>query len=123
MSDSFPCSSCKAGCCGPVPLSCVRLKKIHGFIATLPETERARLAAQKRRLSDCAFLDQKTFQCAIYPVRPWLCKAFGRVKGMQCPKMPGLVQIIPPILQEMNFKIEYESGFDVFSNEIDWSKV
>ena len=123
MSDSFPCSSCKARCCGPVPLSCARLEKIRVFIATLPEAERVRLTAQKRRLADCAFLDQMNFQCVIYPVRPWLCKAFGRVKGMQCPKLPGLLQIIPPILQEINFKTEYESGNDIFSNEFDWSKV
>lgn len=98
------------------------MEKIHSFVQAMPRTERKRLAAQKRNSIDCKFLDKEHSRCAIYPVRPWICEAFGRVKGMQCFKMDGLVEIIPSFLEETNLAAEYESGIVIDSSHFDWLK-
>lgn len=89
----------------------------------MPRTERKRLSKQRRGPLDCGFLDIENHRCAIYPVRPWVCEAFGRVKGMQCPKVSGLVQIIPEFMQDAMFRAEYESGTALFSKNFDWREV
>ncbi len=118
----LPCSSCTAVCCGPVPLSAVRVEKIRAYLKTLVPQEQIRLANQPRREEDCRFLDKEDHSCAIYPVRPWVCEAFGRVHGMPCPKTPGLVQIIPAFIEETNMTAEYESGVVGNSSKFDWRK-
>jgi Fe-S-cluster containining protein len=98
------------------------MEKILAFVRAMPQVERERLAKQKRRPIDCGFLDMESSRCAIYSVRPWICEAFGRVKGMQCPKLSGLVQILPPFLEDTGEDAEYESGIVGNSSEIDWRK-
>lgn len=119
---SLPCSACTGLCCGPVAISPNRLQKIREYVETLPAIERERMAAQKRDALDCGFLDMDTYRCGIYPVRPWICKAFGSVEGMQCPKVTGLVQIIPAFTNDMNFAREYESGVAASSAGFNWRK-
>lgn len=120
MNESFPCSTCEAVCCGPVALSRARLDKIKAYVLAMPPAERKRLAAQKRSSIDCRFLDMKSHRCAIYPVRPWICKAFGRVEGMPCPMLSRLVQRLPPFLEETGFNAEYKSGIVGQSSHFDW---
>lgn len=120
MIESFPCATCEAACCGPVALSADRMEKILAFVRAMSQAERKRLAAQKRRPIDCRFLDKKNYRCVIYPVRPWVCEAFGRVKGMQCQKLSGLVQILPAFLEDTGVDAEYESGIVGNSCEFDW---
>ena len=118
----LPCASCTALCCGPVALSRARIEKIRAYVELMPKAERRRLAAQKRGDLDCGFLDKEHNRCAIYPVRPWVCEAFGRVEGMRCPKVSGLVQIIPQFLADTKFEEEYESGVAGNSDRFDWLK-
>jgi len=121
--NTLPCSSCTALCCGPVPLSRDRLEKIKAYVQTMPKAERKRLAAQKRGQVDCRFLDKANYRCAIYPVRPWLCEAFGRVERMRCPKTVGLVEAIPPFLEDAGFTGEYGSETVGNSGQFDWLKL
>lgn len=44
------------------------------------------VAWQKNPGITCGFLQDG--QCAIYPVRPWVCRAFGVVKQMPCSRFP-----------------------------------
>lgn len=97
------------------------MEKICAYVAVMPKAERKRLAKQKRGCLDCGFLDMKSHRCAIYPVRPWVCGAFGRVKGMQCPKLSGLVKIIPSYLEEEELKTECAGGVVGVSSQFDWS--
>ena len=121
MNESFPCSTCKALCCGPVELSRDRMEKICAYLTTMPKTERKRLARQKRSVLDCRFLDKKNHRCAIYPVRPWICEAFGKVETMPCPMLSGPVQAMPLFLEDEGFKAEYASGKVGDSSRFDWS--
>lgn len=123
MLQTLPCSSCAALCCGPVALSRDRLEKIKAYVQTMPKAARKRLAAQERDIGDCRFLDMSSHRCAIYAVRPWICGAFGRVPGMQCPKVSELVQIIPSFLEENRLVAEYQTEIACVSNFFDWLKL
>lgn len=121
----LPCSSCTAECCGPVRLTTAVYDRIVAYLKSLPLEERHRLAKQKRSSSVCRFVDTETFRCSVYPVRPEVCKLFGRVPGMVCQKVGILVQIVPAFEVEQRMLTEFLSP-DVpftFSNVFDWRKV
>jgi uncharacterized protein len=120
MIEELPCTQCRALCCGPVPLSHDRLETIRDFVKKLPFDERKRLARQHRHMFDCAFLDKKNYRCAIYPVRPWICEAFGRTPGLPCIKTGDMVQQIPQFLANDRFEIEYRSGKVGTSSRFNW---
>lgn len=119
--NQLPCAGCGAKCCGPVPLSKARAETIRAYLDTQPPAALKRLQRQQRSPLDCAFLDMETHRCAVYPVRPWVCQALGRVPGLPCPELPGLVQIIPAIVVEMEMEKEYESGNAGLSNAVKWT--
>jgi Fe-S-cluster containining protein len=96
------------------------MEKIQVYIKQIPQAELLRLAGQQREEIDCGFLDIEDLQCAIYPVRPWVCEAYGQTEGMQCPKARGLVQFLPDFLLDANFMAEYESDIVGTSNHFDW---
>ncbi len=106
MIEQLPCSHCKALCCGSVAITKKRLKLIREYVRRMPITERERLAKQKRGELDCRFIDKVSHRCAIYPVRPWICEAFGRTEGMECPVVGHLVQIMPAFLVDQGFEKE-----------------
>jgi len=118
--EQLPCASCTGLCCGPVPLTAARANRIADFAKALPCAERDRLAAQKRGELDCGFLDKESHRCAIYPVRPWVCEAFGRVEGLTCPKVGHLVQILPLVLHEIRLEKDLKAGTVATSAGFDW---
>jgi uncharacterized protein len=120
---SLPCNQCKHECCGPVPISKDREKRILALIGEMTADQRKRLSRQKRETLDCGFIDLETSTCSIYSLRPHLCRFFGSTKGMQCPKVTGLVQIVNPETARMVVDMEYESGVAFLSNSFDWSTV
>jgi Fe-S-cluster containining protein len=93
---NLPCKTCKAECCGTVPISQPRLDKIKLYLSELPPEEYAELAGQERAPLDCAFIDKRTHSCAVYPVRPSLCKLYGTTERLLCPHADySLVQLLP----------------------------
>lgn len=121
---SFPCSSCTGVCCGTVPLSRARLDAILDYLKALPPAEQQRLADQKRSVLHCGFLDMETYQCSVYPVRPVVCKLYGSVPGMCCPKVGKLVQIVPEYIADDRMRREYTGGVIVLkSANFDWREV
>ena len=77
----------------------------------------AEAAADRLRLFGHGKPSLRDLSCPALDLR-----GLGRVKGMQCPKLSGLVQIMPPFLEETGFSAEYESGIVGNSSEIDWRK-
>ena len=120
--NQLPCSQCKHECCGLVPISKDRERRIQAYIAEIPQFTRDRLARQKRRPLDCGFIDTETGVCSIYPIRPQLCRLYGSTPGMQCPKVDGLVHIVSKETATLVVDLEYESGVASLSNTFDWSK-
>jgi Fe-S-cluster containining protein len=121
--EQLPCSSCTAICCGPVPINAARFDKIRDHLHALSAEERRRLGNQERGELDCHFLDKANYRCTIYPVRPWVCEAFGRVEGMQCPKVDKLVQIIPRMLEKEQFKAETATPIVASSDRWNWKRM
>jgi Fe-S-cluster containining protein len=93
---NFPCASCKAECCGPVPLSQSRLDTITAYLRSLPAEEYDALASQTRGPLNCSFVDKRNHTCSVYAVRPALCRLYGRTEGLLCHKIdaPSLAQLV-----------------------------
>jgi Fe-S-cluster containining protein len=123
MIEQLPCSACTGLCCGPVGLSEARMDKIRAHVKTMPRRERRRLAVQRRDALDCGFLDMESHTCAIYPVRPFVCEAFGRVQGMVCPVVGHLVRIMPAFEEETRRSAAIEEGIETISNAVDWLSI
>lgn len=64
-------------CCGPVPVTKAELAAVKRYI------EREKVEAVDRGALTCPFYDGK---CTIYPVRPYICRAFGHSPRLVCPK-------------------------------------
>lgn len=120
--NALPCSSCKSECCGPVPLTEARLGEINQHLQGLGREEVRRLSRQKRSALTCKFVDTQSNTCAIYPVRPQLCRIYGRVEKMICPKVGRVVDPLPQIVAEMAVDKEYLSGAVMVSTDFDWER-
>jgi Fe-S-cluster containining protein len=110
-------------CCGPVPITASQRRKILGHLRSLPPEERLRLHLQHRGDLNCGFLDTATYRCTIYPVRPFVCEAFGRVEDLECPKIGRLVQIIPAIIAEDRLRRETAEPAIAASIQWNWKKM
>lgn len=78
------CENCGA-CCGPVPVNPPEFEKIVEFVQKNPDALNVALNLKNDALT-CPFRDEKLGRCAIYPVRPILCRLFGLCEQMQCCK-------------------------------------
>jgi Fe-S-cluster containining protein len=123
LMNQLPCSSCTALCCGPVPIFEARLEQTREHLRALSIEERERLASQQRGEFDCGFLDKDNYRCTIYPLRPYVCEAFGHVKGMVCPQIDRLVQIIPAMTEEARLKEEMLSPIAATSDCWNWKRM
>lgn len=77
------CKNC-GFCCCIVPITSSEDLNIRQY---LPEIDRAILEIlinQPRSHDACQFHDQIKMRCAIYPVRPRICRLFGVASGMNC---------------------------------------
>lgn len=81
----FDCSNC-GECCGPVPVNELELSRIKKTIQRMPKEKIERLKKQKRGELTCMFRDMENNECAIYTMRPEVCKMFGFYKGLVCPR-------------------------------------
>jgi Fe-S-cluster containining protein len=92
------CTSC-GNCCGPAHATADEAKKIKRYLKGRPEKWRVPgsdpvFDAQFPDFNDplrCGFLrpiGDGTFRCAVYEVRPWVCRAYGVVIQLQCPLFP-----------------------------------
>lgn len=79
------CNNC-GDCCGPIMVTRDEKAKIKNFVDKMDKEVKARLKEQlktKDRLT-CQFRDIEKKNCAIYPIRPIICRIFGVAKGMYC---------------------------------------
>jgi Fe-S-cluster containining protein len=84
---SIPCDSCKAICCGPVPVTKKELIEIKKGIKRNPEKYKE-LMKQQQYFGNCIFLNLDTYKCEIYSFRPSICKAYGNYKNLPCIRKP-----------------------------------
>jgi hypothetical protein len=84
------CNGCGAWC-GPVTARPEEVKRIRRYVKEngiewrAPELEEGTISFA------CGFLRPQadgSYTCAVHPVRPWACRAFGVIKEMPCPLFP-----------------------------------
>lgn len=80
---SHNCKNC-GQCCEIVPATKIEIENIKEFVNAMDSEYRIKLKNQKRRVGSCPYRDTEKQACAIYKVRPFICKIFGVAKGMEC---------------------------------------
>ena len=78
------CTNC-GECCGPIMGELHEVKRIKEYFNNLPEEYKEQLKNQKREPLDCQFRDHDNKKCAVYKVRPIICRLMGVTEGMKCP--------------------------------------
>lgn len=78
------CKNC-GWCCCIVPITAAEELKIRQHIKSLDSFLLQNLRNQPRGHDECQFHDPNHNRCAIYAVRPKICRMFGTVLGMNCP--------------------------------------
>jgi Fe-S-cluster containining protein len=84
------CNGCGA-CCGPVTARPDEVKRIRRYVKENDVVWLTEPVETNTISFACGFLRKQedgSFSCAIHPVRPWTCRAFGVIKEMPCPLFP-----------------------------------
>ena len=93
------CNGCGA-CCGPVSARPAEAKVIRQYMREHGVEWQKSPHAPGTLDFACGFLRKQpddTYICAIHPVRPWSCRAFGVIKEMTCPLFPEAAKdTVPP---------------------------
>lgn len=87
------CNGC-GSCCGPVTARPAEAKRIRHFMRENDVSWQIGSSEAGAIDLACGFLrkqEDATYRCAIHPVRPWPCRAFGVIKEMECPFFPEAV--------------------------------
>jgi Fe-S-cluster containining protein len=90
---AMPESNGCGDCCGPVTARPKEMKAIQRY------ARKHRVVWEEHEDLSCGFLRSDgpaTYSCAIYPVRPWGCHAFGVVNEMSCPHFPEAARVSYP---------------------------
>lgn len=105
------CNGCGA-CCGPVSARPDEVKRIKRYVKEhdigweTPRLEEGTISFA------CGFLRPQpdgSFSCAVHPVRPWLCRAFGVIEEMPCPLFPEAVTTSVPRRQAVRLRLVDEA--------------
>ena len=84
------CNGCGA-CCGPVTARPDEVKRIRSYVKENDIAWQAPVVEDGTLNFACGFLraqEDGSYNCAVHPVRPWACRAFGVIKEMPCPLFP-----------------------------------
>ncbi len=75
------CVNC-GECCGPVPITIDDYARISNYLQG--NSYAREVVRRKHEPLQCVFRDDVQRKCAIYSVRPMVCRLFGVAKGMTC---------------------------------------
>lgn len=76
------CTNC-GECCGPVPITYNDYARISNYLQGNGHARE--VVRRKHKPLECVFRDDELKKCAIYPVRPMVCRLFGVEMKLQCP--------------------------------------
>lgn len=85
LQEHVNCKNC-GWCCCIVPIAASEDVTIRQYIQEMDSAALQRLVEQPRGQNECQFRDREQKRCAIYAVRPAICRMFGSVLGMNCPQ-------------------------------------
>lgn len=72
------CRNC-GECCGVIPITKTELEQIKQYV------RKYNIRGLRGKGVTCPFRDESKKRCAIYAVRPIVCRLMGITKGMNCP--------------------------------------
>ena len=87
------CDSCYLRCDRDIPMTREEFLNIRFYIQCECHDDICEIVCEDKRVDMgdgvyyqlCRFLDMKTHKCAVYPVRPLVCRIMGHVEWMPCP--------------------------------------
>jgi Fe-S-cluster containining protein len=74
-----PCRGC-GSCCGPIPVTAAEEAILRDYAKRFDERTILVLKAGRHDIK-CQFRNEETKTCAVYPVRPLICRIFGLTAG------------------------------------------
>ena len=77
------CINC-GECCGPFPISISDYQRIKDYIKQHPEVRE--VIDSEHKPLECVFRDNTLKRCAVYPVRPMVCRLYGVIDALKCPQ-------------------------------------
>ena len=92
------CNGC-GSCCGPVTARPEEVKRIRKYMKENEVSWHEEPVEDTSISLACGFLrkqDDGSYLCAVHPVRPWTCRAFGVIEEMPCPLFPEAAVISVP---------------------------
>jgi len=104
------CTRCATRCVDHIDLSYPEFARLVAHLRSLPEAAVREVVGQDKRLfweeiqvsELCPFLDRRTDLCLIYPARPLICRLFGHVAWLPCPRgmVPEGLPEAPALMRE-----------------------
>jgi len=80
VAPEFPPMRCDDGCgecCGPAPATQAEFDRVVAYVIE------HKITPKDQGITCPLYLDGK---CSVYEVRPLICRAFGHVEGLSCPR-------------------------------------
>jgi len=98
--NKFKCRSGCSECCGPIPFEDTFIEKFQDYIQVEPLQSECLSNTMVLPLcpdGSCLFLVREDHRCAIYEVRPLVCRVYGTALNLPCvwvkpngnPRSPG----------------------------------
>lgn len=87
------CHECALRCSGVIQMTASEFARVLAHVRTLDPAQALRVLEQDKTVhwfeetwrEACLFQDVSRGGCLIYPVRPLICRLFGRVEWLPCP--------------------------------------
>lgn len=97
------CHECAMRCSGAIPMTANEFELILTHLRTVGPEQALRVLEQETTVhwfegatyEACLFRDVTRGGCIVYPVRPLICRLFGRVEWLPCPagrKLPPIAR-------------------------------
>jgi len=100
MADCVGCEGCAGRCMGSLAITRTEFEAIREFLGGAIYHPTLRRSGEMA--AACEFSDPDGPRCLVYPVRPLICRLFGVVEWLPCPRgrVPTLVPDGPQIMQQ-----------------------
>jgi hypothetical protein len=105
------CHECGLRCTSGIQMTEPEFRRIVEHLQSLDPRQVLRVLEQEKMVvwfedietEACLFYDVTKQRCIIYPVRPFVCRLFGRVEWLPCP----LAKPVPPIRNGLELMLDY----------------
>jgi hypothetical protein len=105
------CHECGLRCTSGIQMTEPEFRRIVEYLRSLDPRQVLRVLEQEKMVvwfedietEACLFYDVTKQRCIIYPVRPFVCRLFGRVEWLPCPRGKS----VPPVRNGLELILDY----------------